>query len=413
MRIRPSLLPSVSPLLASIALSFALLLPAAAPKALAQQTAAPAAAAAQPDAIGLGAKPDAALLQKMMGKRAVPLNQLAISPDGSSLVYVSYGKEGTSLEVVPLRSGGAKKTIAQKDCGLNHPAWSPDGKTIAALLSCDKDGKSDQEQIALITVGDGSVKQIGSLKGDVGDPGWSPDGKLVSFLYVANSTRPSGATAAQRVPEGVIDQQMLTEVQRLATLDAAGTLRFVTPEKLHIYEYDWAADSGSVVFTGAPPPGENNWWVAKLYMESATEANAAPKVILDPSTVTGPLHGLQIAVPRISPDGSQVAFIGGLMSDFGSTGGDIWSVSAQGGQPKNLTEGRKSTPAWIHWESPSSILFTELDQGDVAIHKLDAARGIVDDKTYFKEPETIGDGRARAEHLGRRKRGGRLHPQRL
>ena len=55
-----------------------------------------------------------------------------------------------------------------------------------------------------------------------------------------------------------------------------------------------------------------------------------PKAILAPAEVAGPLHGLQIAVPRWSPDGKQIAFIGGLMSDQGVTGGDVWMVSADG-----------------------------------------------------------------------------------
>ena len=64
-----------------------------------------------------------------------------------------------------------------------------------------------------------------------------------------------------------------------------------------------------------------------------------PKVELDPATVSGPLHGLQIALPRWSPDGSQIALIGGLMSDQGSTGGDIYLLSAEGGQPVDVTPG--------------------------------------------------------------------------
>ena len=52
-----------------------------------------------------------------------------------------------------------------------------------------------------------------------------------------------------------------------------------------------------------------------------------------PSEVSGPLHGLQIAVPRWSPDGKAIAFIGGLMSDQGVTGGDVWIDCREGAPP--------------------------------------------------------------------------------
>ena len=80
-------------------------------------------------------------------------------------------------------------------------------------------------------------------------------------------------------------------------------------------------------YIAAEPPGENNWWVAKLYTQTL---DGQPKPILAPAEVSGPLHGLQIAVPRWSPDGKTIAFIGGLMSDQGSTGGDVWIVSVSG-----------------------------------------------------------------------------------
>ena len=74
----------------------------------------------------------------------------------------------------------------------------------------------------------------------------------------------------------------------------------------------------------------------------------------DPSSIlrSGPLHGLQIAVPRWSPDGKQIAFIGGLMSDQGSTGGDLYVIPAKahcslGGEPKDLTPDRAASVAFI------------------------------------------------------------------
>ena len=389
-------LPLMAIPLAALRILFAAALLSFVPFGIAQQPSAP--APTQPDAIGLDSKVDPALLQKMGGHRAVPIRGVAISPDGTTVAYGSQGKLGARIELLTLHGGRAKVTLsagpADKDCSTTDAVWSPDGKSLAALSDCGIPEKTSQDQIFVINASTGTARQVGTLKGNVEDLNWSPDGKSISFLYVANSTRASGATSAQRVPEGVIDLQMVTEIQRLATFSIdGGDLKFITPENLHIYEYDWSADSQSVVYTAAPPPGENNWWVAKLYLQPAA-AGSQPRVVLDPRTVTGEMHGLQLAVPSLSPDGSQIAFIGGLMSDFGSTGGDIYTVAASGGQPKNLNRRQKVDSRLDPLDSPREILFTELEQGDVAIHLLDVATGKVEKKPLFKEPETVGDGRA-------------------
>ena len=49
---------------------------------------------------------------------------------------------------------------------------------------------------------------------------------------------------------------------------------------------------------------------------------------------------MQIAVPRWSPDGQTIAFIGGLMSDEGVTGGDIFTVP--GGRAASRATSRRT-----------------------------------------------------------------------
>ncbi len=45
----------------------------------------------------------------------------------------------------------------------------------------------------------------------------------------------------------------------------------VTPANLHVYEFNWAPDSKGLAYVAADPPGENNWWVAKLYTQTHSE----------------------------------------------------------------------------------------------------------------------------------------------
>jgi dipeptidyl aminopeptidase/acylaminoacyl peptidase len=185
------------------------------------------------------------------------------------------------------------------------------------------------------------------LRGEIESLDFSPDGKQIGFLYVEGATRHAGALDAMKPPSGIIGIDNL-EIQRFASVDrASGETRQISPAALHVYEYDWAPDSSEVAYIAAPPPGENDWWVSQLYIQKASESS--PQSILDPGATAGSLHGLQIAVPRWSPDGSQIAFIGGLMSDQGITGGDIYLVSAKGGEAQNLTPNRKSTPVWFYW----------------------------------------------------------------
>ncbi len=89
-----------------------------------------------------------------------------------------------------------------------------------------------------------------------------------------------------------------------------------------------------------------------------------------PAEVAGPLHGLQIAVPRWSPDGKQIAFIGGLMSDQGATGGDVWIFPSTGGQPRNLTPQRPTSPAWIEWDDDSHLFVSELAGGNCQLVRM-------------------------------------------
>ena len=73
-------------------------------------------------------------------------------------------------------------------------------------------------------------------------------------------------------PSGVIGVEGL-EVQRVAAVDPTDRPSHqFTPANLHVYEFDWSPDSQKLAYIAAPPPGEDNWWTAKLYTQSQLES---------------------------------------------------------------------------------------------------------------------------------------------
>ncbi|MGA8532316.1 MAG: S9 family peptidase [Acidobacteriaceae bacterium] len=290
------------------------------------------------------------------------IRETALSPDGKLIEWDVAGHGGSEIEVAPFDNPSAARHVtacAAGDRGQeSNGVFSPNSEQLAFFSSCDAEHKT---AIYLADAsGSSAPRQLVLLNGYAKEMQWSPNGKHLTFLYVEGATRPSGALAAEKPPSGVIGVEGL-EVQRVADVDVAtGQLTQITPPHLHVFEFDWSPDSSRLVYVAAQPPGENNWWIAKLYTQSP---NQEPAAILDPQTVTGSLHGLQIAVPRWSPDGQRIAFIGGLMSDQGSTGGDIYVIPATGGQPEDVTPDRPASPAWFEWLDNEQMGVAEIRGG--------------------------------------------------
>ena len=310
--------------------------------------------------------------QQRSGTPTRQIGAVELSPDGTQLAWLVAGTPtpgagggrrgggGMQLHISPATKPSTSDPVvsAGEGCSAGSPRWSPDGKTLAFVATC---GADRQPQLWLRDSA-GAVKQLTHIKGTLTSPTWAPDGSSIAFLYVENATRAAGALAAMKPPAGIVGEDGI-EIQWVADADIhTGDLRILSPKTLHAYEFDWAPDAKHLAFVAANPPGENTWWIAQLYSVPTGQPEAA-KSILDPVKVSGPLHGLQIAVPRYSPDGKNIAFIGGLMSDQGSTGGDIYLMGADGSHLQNLTTGRKSTPVYIAWTDSDHIVFSEDQPG--------------------------------------------------
>lgn len=295
-------------------------------------------------------------------------DQTAISPDGKQVAWVErlVDKNGVpngtmAIYVSPANPGATPRRITAGN-GVNAYferaiAWSPESKRLAFLSDAAKPG---QQQLYVFDLAGGPARKLTDVKGFLDSPGWSPDGKALAVLFTENATREAGPLVAETAQTGVI-KEAVTE-QRLALIDVSdGKLRQITPADMYVYEYDWAPDGQRFVVTAAHGNGDDNWYIAQLYTIAA--AGGEMKSIYKPP--------LQIAVPAWSPDGKSVAFIGGLMSDEPSVGGDIFVVPSEGGDAKNITPDLKASASSLTWTHDGKIVFGEWIDGGAAVASVD------------------------------------------
>ena len=285
--------------------------------------------------------------------------ELAMSPDGRYLATV----EGDNLpsgglplvrELVIRSTDGKTETAVPLPCGAvpqcwpSSPAWTPDGTRLSFALRVPG---SHARSVFQVRADGSGLTQLLAFDGTIKNLRYAKTGAL-AMLATAGATKEVGATEAGAPNTGDIDAA--SPAQRLALLEPGDDrLRWVSRDGLYVYEYDWLPDARGFVATAAPGDGDRNWWIAKLYAFDA--AGAPERLLYAPRNARE-----QLAEPKVSPDGQRVAFIVGLMSDFGSTGGDVHSVPTAGGAATNLTPKLPASVANIDWHCDGHLHATAL-----------------------------------------------------
>ncbi len=313
------------------------------------------------------------------GRAALRTLALGESPSGAS---------APSVPRVP-------ETIALPGDGASSLAFSPDGRRLAFLAA---DGRSSQAQIWVADATPSAqrpggkprasdARRLTSFSGQLSDLRWLPDGSGLTALAIEGRLDAAGPLAARPRDAGLVGSHL--DVQRIARFDAStGALRWASPADLFVYEYDASPDGTAFVGSAARGDGDAKWWVAKLYRFDAAQA----------TEIYAPKH--QVASPRWSPDGRQVAWIEGLMSDAGATGGDVWLLTlgpagaeaSERPAARNLTPGLPSSPAWLAWSGAGRLTWVENVSGSTGISTLDVSTGRIESRFRAAESLTAGSG---------------------
>ncbi len=224
---------------------------------------------------------------------------------------------------------------------------------------------------------EGGVKTLATLNGVANTPRFSPDGRTLAVLATIAAKKKIGALEAG-VPQ-VGDIGAAPDEQRIAVVSiGGGEVSLITPEDTFIYEYDWTPDGKG--------------FIGPLPRAMATTIGGSPSST--PSILRRARHGrswgpitrnIRCRCRAWRPTARRAVFVGGIMSDFGPLGGEIYEVPFGGGTPVSLTPGFRGSFNSILWRG-KQLYGTAIMVDRAALVAVDAAKRTT--RTLWSEPVT-------------------------
>jgi dipeptidyl aminopeptidase/acylaminoacyl peptidase len=251
------------------------------------------------------------------------------SPDGGSLAFVSkHGDKGDqALRVMPIGREGEVRTLAVMPDGVGTPTFSPDGSHIA-FISRTRDARYDAKDER-----SQAPRKVERFFGRLDNEGWVFD--RPSHVYVV---RTDGSAAPRNLTPGPFQHSGISWIPDSTAI--------VTASQRHqTWDLDFAEDLYRVGLDG---------------------------VITALTTGTG-----KFAAPTVSPDGSQVAFLGADDAFTYPQNMRVGVLPIEGGQHRFVSTGLDRTfettagttaPIWL---SDTMLLGSAEDRGQTHLYRVD------------------------------------------
>ena len=222
-----------------------------------------------------------------------------LRPGGEEVAYVVWAideEENEYRQSIWLARTDGSEPPRRFTTGKNdaQPRWSPDG-TRLAFVSKRSDDEKAHRQLYVMPVGGGEPECLTDLKEDVGEPVWSPDGSRIVF--------------SARVPDEAYEEED----------DKKRAPRRFTRLQFKLDSVGWTGDRRRHLYV-VPADGS----------APANQSNAKQITFGD----------FEDSRPTWTPDGKSIAFSSARGEDWDiELFGDIYVVSAEGGEPRRLTPG--------------------------------------------------------------------------
>ncbi|MEZ4638130.1 MAG: hypothetical protein R2873_16945 [Caldilineaceae bacterium] len=222
---------------------------------------------------------------------------------------------------------GSSRQLTSNAANASLPAWSPDGRTVAFLS--DRQGKT---QIFLLPMDGGEARPLTSFtQGVTGRPTWSPDGSEIAFTAGPQDGPPDDADPyrfTRRVYRfdgmGNVDRV----VQNIFSVRVdGGEIKQWTDNNAVNAQPEWSPDGQSILFQSRFWP-EDSGQYGKLCVINRT------------GEVTTALEAWQsLMTAHWLPDGKRILFAAARGDLPIGTQCDLWSANLDGGELINHTDG--------------------------------------------------------------------------